>query len=183
MAGTHVYRLMVTLKEIKPPIWRRLLVRGDMSLEYLHDTIQIAFNWTDSHLHQFIIGGAYYEFIDEDNADSALDEEEYTVDDVLKGQRCQFQYNYDFGDNWEHSVVVEEVLQPEEGLAYPVCLAGARSAPPEDSGGPHFYPELLAALSDPEHEDHDELSEWAGPDFDPEAFDLEAINTNLAEAF
>jgi len=80
-------------------------------------------------------------------------------------------------------VVVEEVLQPEEGLAYPVCLAGARSAPPEDSGGPHFYPELLAALSDPEHEDHDELSEWAGPDFDPEAFDLEAINTNLAEAF
>jgi Plasmid pRiA4b ORF-3-like protein len=89
-------------------------------------------------------------------------------------------YSYDFGDSWEHQIVVEKRLAPEPGRPYPACLAGERHGPPEDCGGiPGFY-NLLEAISDPEHEQHEELLDWLGDDFDPQAFSVEEVNRRLA---
>ena len=88
-------------------------------------------------------------------------------------------YEYDFGDDWKHDLLVEGLLLPEEGVHYPRCLAGARSRPPEDCGGVPGYEELLEVIRDPEHEEYEEMMLWLGGSFDPEAFDLAAVNDAL----
>lgn len=90
-------------------------------------------------------------------------------------------YEYDFGDGWEHLIEVVDVRLPEPGTRYPRCLVGERACPPEDCGGPYSYLELLAALADPKHPEHEELAEWIGGKFDAEAFDLDKVNGMLAE--
>ena len=177
-----IYQLKVTIKDIRPPIWRRLQVRGDITLAHLHDVLQTAFGWTDSHLHQFIIRGAYYGVPhpeDELWGTPMVDEGRARLKDVLGGGVKSFIYEYDFGDDWLHAIAVEKVLASEEGVVYPRCVTGRRACPPEDCGGPWGYAELLETVRDPEHPDHEELREWLGEEFDPEAFDIDAVNAGL----
>jgi hypothetical protein len=178
----RIYQLRITLRHIRPPIWRRVLVPGDVSLGELHDVIQSVMGWQDYHLHQFQVGNVVYGMDPEEDAGwglESVDERRSALQDVARREKSRFDYEYDFGDGWHHEILVEKILPPEEGKRYPVCTTGKRSAPPEDSGGPYHYGEFLEALRNPDHPDHEETVEWAGR-FDPERFNLDAVNARLA---
>ncbi len=175
----EVLQLRIDLEEVDPPIWRRLLVPAGIRLDQLHDVIQAAMGWTDSHLHAFTIGTKRYGMQIDDFLENELDEKKFTVLKAI-GKERRFRYEYDFGDGWQHQVVVEDVVNTSPiGLTSAVCLEGERSCPPEDCGGAYGYADLLQAISDPEHEEHDDSLEWVGEDFDPEEFSLIVINAIL----
>ena len=179
--GTAVYQIKVTLEGSKQLIWRRLLVPGDITLGDLHNIIQTAFGWWDSHLHQFIIGEVYFG-VPHPEYDAYLemnDESKMRLQQITESEGFKFRHEYDFGDGWLHQVLVEKILPPEPGQVYPVCIKGRRACPPEDVGGIWGYHFFLEAIADPEHEAHDEFLEWAGDEFDPAAFDLEEANQAL----
>lgn len=182
------YQLKVAIKGAKPPIWRRILVPGRVTLAQLHEIIQVSMGWFDSHLHHFVIGGAQYGPILEDDwgADSINDETLTTLHAAVKNGPSSFDYTYDFGDNWQHKITIEKVLASAESKPYPEVLKGKRACPPEDIGGIWGYQEFLEAYTDPSHDDHAAMVDWAGPDFRPELFDSEdinEINTVLKEMF
>ena len=179
-AGQTIIQLRVTLEDVQPVVWRRLLVPGNLNLGELHNMLQVAMGWTDSHLHQFVIGEAAYGRHADDHPEDELDENEVTILAAL-GTHKRFWYEYDFGDGWEHEVVVETSTTTPRGLKYAVCLAGENACPPEDCGGPGGYEELLHVLGDPAHEDHDHFTEWVGGSFDPASFDLVAVNVALQQ--
>jgi hypothetical protein len=167
--------------EIEPPIWRRLLVRQDTLLPRLHAIIQAAMGWTDSHLHLFRVGDVRFGEPDREYLPGPIDERAITLNQVLPYRRSPCVYEYDLGDSWEHRIEVEDELPLESVTEQePWCLAGERACPPEDSGGPPGYAHLVATLRDPLHPEHHESRRWAGRRFDPEAFDLEAVNRRLA---
>ncbi len=172
-----ITQVKVTLLDIRPPIWRRLQVPSDITLEGLHYAIQDAFGWTNSHLHQFTIGVNHFGMYDAQEDPDILDERKHRLGDLV-GEKDRFVYEYDFGDDWEHLVVVEKVLPKTTRLLHPVCLGGKRACPPEDCGGPGGYADLVAALADPRHERHREILDWIG-DFDPEWFVLDDANEYL----
>jgi hypothetical protein len=181
--GNLVFQLEVTLKESKPPIWRRFQVPGSLTLAALHNVLQIMMGWTDSHLHRFIINGQEfgrpdYEERFEDDA-PLRDERRVRLAKFFPVVPAAFLYEYDYGDGWLHVVVVEGIWTARPGVHYPTCVAGERACPPEDVGGIGGYEELLAVLADPEHEEHEAMRMWAGEDYDPEAFDVEAVNQAL----
>jgi hypothetical protein len=173
-----VFQLLVTLEGVDPTVWRRLLVPGGVGLDKLNLMFQAAMGWTNSHLHIFTIKGQDFGMHDEDAPEDEIDEREVTVADAL-GDVRRFSYEYDLGDSWEHEVVVEAVERLPQGLRVAVCLDGANACPPEDCGGPHGYAELLEALADPRHEEHQRFTEWVGGSFDPTSFDLLATNAAL----
>lgn len=179
----EIYELEITLLDIEPRIWRRFAVQGNVTLARLHDVIQAVMGWTDSHLHEFIVGEnrytAFYPNMDWDFLEGMIDEEMVKLCELVKEPRARFIYEYDFGDSWQHELVVREIGPPKPGVHYPMCLAGERACPPEDCGGIGGYQDLLEAISDPSHEEHAELLEWVGGAFDPEAFDLEEANRFL----
>ena len=183
-----MFQIKVVLENIQPPVWRGLLVPGGTKLDRLHEVLQTAFGWTDSHLHHFYTGDrrggmTFYGTPDPENDFSDTPEEDerrYTLCDLAPRKGGTLVYEYDFGDSWTHRIKVERVLGGEEAGPTPRCTGGARACPPEDVGGPWGYQEFLDALSDPANEDRDELLAWAGGSFDPEAFDSGAINTALA---
>jgi hypothetical protein len=172
----------VTLRDSKPPIWRCLQVRSRITLGGLHWILQDAMGWWEGHLHQFIVGEICYgEPSDEDDdwGMNTEDEDRARLDTIAPAEGAKFVYEYDFGDGWEHIVLVEKILPPEPEVTYPRCVAGRRAGPLEDSGGIWGYQHLIEVLgnrSDPEYE---ELREWAGGNFDPTAFSLEQINEKL----
>jgi hypothetical protein len=139
--------------------------------------------WTNSHLHCFRIAGRTFSSrsgttdFDESGDEN---EDEVILGAICRGPMTKFVYEYDFGDGWEHELVVEKILEPEDGVRYPRCLAGKRACPPEDCGGVWGYADLLAALADPTHEMHEEKKEWFGDEWDAEAFDLRQTNKHLA---
>jgi Plasmid pRiA4b ORF-3-like protein len=173
----NVLQLKIALKDIKPPIWRRVQV-PDCSLALLHQIIQVAMGWDDYHLYSFEVGGTQYSDprgageLDMENASQAK------LSRIIPREKFKFGYTYDFGDNWEHAILVEKILPMEVGKKYPVCLEGKRACPPEDVGGSWGYEEFVKAIRDPRHERHEEYREWAG-EFDPEALDLDAVNKEL----
>jgi hypothetical protein len=174
-----VYQLSVALDDIEPAVWRRLQVPADFTLEKLHYVLQDALGWQNSHLHEFRIGDARYGLILADEPDPTLrDDRRIHLRDVA-GKGSRFTYVYDFGDDWMHSIHVEEVLASNPTVKVPRCTGGARAAPPEDSGGPSGYMELVAALADPENERNRELAQWIDAEFDPARFDLAATNEAL----
>jgi hypothetical protein len=175
----NIYQLKVTIMDSKPPIWRRIQVPGDITLSKLHLIIQEAMGWTNSHLHQFIIDGKYYGEPHPDYDFEMANERRYKLSQVAKGEKSKFRYEYDFGDNWQHQILVEKVLPPEPGVLYPRCVTGKRHCPPEDCGGIWGYAAFLEAIQNPEHSEHRETLEWVGGEFDPEAFDLEEVNQLL----
>ena len=177
-----MFQLKITLRYSKPPIWRRVLVRADMPLDRLHHVIQIAMGWTNSHLHQFVLGRTYYGVPDPESdsfGPETLNEKRHTVADLAPAPKKKFLYEYDFGDSWQHEVLVEKVLAPDATLKHPVCLAGANACPPEDCGGIPGYYDLLEAMADPQHERHEEMKEWLGGDWDASSFDVEETNLDL----
>jgi hypothetical protein len=180
--GTPLYQLKITLCPSKPPIWRRVVVRADMTLDRLHRVIQIAMGWMESHMHQFQLGGVAYGIPDDEFdgvGSETLDDAQYTVADLAPVAKQKFSYEYDFGDGWEHVVLVEKVLRPDPAFKHPICLAGANACPPEDCGGISGYYDLLEALADPNHEQHAELKKWVGGGWDAGRFNLEETNAHL----
>lgn len=180
----EIYQIKITLLGTRPPIWRRLLVPAGMTLAQLHDVLQAAMGWEDCHLHEFRIGRQTFGLPDPDaglmGGAGSVNERKVRLSDVLRKAGAKAEYTYDFGDSWEHAILVEKLLPSEPGLTYPVCTAGKRRGPPEDCGGLGGYYNLLEAIHDPEHEEHEDMLEWIGPHFDPEAFSVEDVNRRLA---
>ncbi len=177
-----VYRCKVTLRDVKPPVWRRILVDGSQTLDHLHEVIQAAFGWWNTHLHEFEIDDVHYGVPDPDDdifGPPLIDESTVRLDSVA-GVGTRIDYLYDFGDGWEHRVVIEAVEEPDPERSVPACIGGRRACPPEDCGGPWGYERLLAVLADPAHREHREMREWLGRPFDPEAFDPDDFAHNLA---
>jgi hypothetical protein len=174
-----VFQLKVTLDGVGPPIWRRLLVPSDITLGRLHDVIQAAMGWTNSHLHRFQIGEVSYSNPRHVENDSAFKDERKVRLASLVGPGESLLYEYDFGDGWEHRILVEKAVDRDPRLAYPLCLAGARACPPEDVGGALGYEHFLEVIANKKHENHDELLSWVGGIFDPEGFDVNWTNREL----
>jgi hypothetical protein len=181
LTDTKVMSLKVTLRGTKPPIWRRILVPGGMTLGDLHQAIQAAMGWYDCHLHGFDINGQQYG--DRRSVDDVADENRLTLNGLLKSGVARFAYTYDFGDNWDHAIVIEKTLPTNAANAYPVCVAGKRHCPPEDCGGPWGYQHLLEVLANPAHPEHAEQSEWVGDEFDPDEFTTAIADVALAARF
>lgn len=176
---TPVYQLKITLLETDPPIWRRILVPGNLTLDKLHDTLQIAMGWEDAHLHQFVVGETSYSVPHPEDYVEHADERKARLNRLLAEPGAGMLYTYDFGDRWKHGVELERVLQPELMLLSPVCVAGECACPPEDSGGVWGYANFKAAIRDPTHPEHKAMRAWIGGNFDPEAFDLATTNARL----
>lgn len=176
----RVYQIKVTLEHIEPPIWRQLLVPSSCTLGVLHETLQVAMGWTDSHMHHFI--GPDRTIYGADHPDSFgnhEDEARVRLSAVLVRERQRLLYEYDFGDGWLHQIVLEKIRDSSEAASLPRCIAGARACPPEDCGGVPGYERLFQIVDDPEHPEHDEMLEWLGKDFDPERFDIDEVNAQL----
>jgi hypothetical protein len=170
MAG-HVFQLKATILGIKPPVWRRVLVAESSTLLDLHNVLQGAFGWYDCHLHEFEIDGSRYGTDDGETWGPPVKDERRTRLGRVAREGTTMRYVYDFGDDWVHKVVVEKVLPADPKISYPVCIAGKRACPPEDCGGVWGYQQFLAAISDPDHPEHEEMLEWVGGAFDPEELD------------
>jgi hypothetical protein len=168
----NAYQLKVTLRGVRPPIWRRLVVPGNLNLERLHRVIQDAMGWENCHLHAFEVRGEQFGVPDPLGfgfGPEVRSEEQHTLEQLVDA-RDRFHYTYDFGDGWEHDIVVEKVTVAEPNA--PRCIGGARACPPEDCGGVWGYAELLDAVVDPRHPRHDELAEWLPDGWSPERFDV-----------
>ena len=171
-----VYQFKITLLGAKPPIWRRIQVR-DCTLDKLHEHIQTALGWTNSHLHQFDIKGNRYgdpELLNDGFEDfECVDSTKINLSQILPktGKRFTFKYEYDFGDGWEHEVLFEGSPTVDSKAKYPLCLEGERACPPEDCGGVWGYGDFLEAIRNPKHEEHENMLEWIGGRFDSEDFD------------
>ncbi|MCX6244649.1 MAG: plasmid pRiA4b ORF-3 family protein [Bacteroidetes bacterium] len=172
-------QLKITIDGITPPIWRSIQVPETYSLNKLHHIIQITFGWTNSHLYMF---GEYENKIGdpilwEDSESPTLWDKKVKITDVLQNVGDELKYEYDMGDGWKHTVVLEKI---EDGvLKGAKCLDGARNAPPEDCGGVHGYQELIHHRYHPEKDGYIELIEWLGEEYDPELFDLKVVNKEL----
>ena len=178
--GHTLFELDVRLREIEPPIWRTVEVPGAWSLENVHFALQVAMGWTNSHLHHFKIGSQVYGMAGVDGTGDLEfeDERQYRLQDLVQSGGS-FVYEYDFGDGWEHDVTVNKVTAVSR-LPRPRCVAGARACPPEDCGGSGGYENLLEALADPRHKEHESLMTWSG-DFKPERFKVPTNGLDLRE--
>jgi hypothetical protein len=177
-----IYQLKVTLDGSRPPIWRRVLVPATTSLGALHTILQVVMGWEDEHLHQFVIDGRDYtdaETVENLGDLEKLNEEAITLGKAVPREGTKFRYEYDFGDSWYHTVLVEKQFAPMPGRSYPDCIKGKGACPPEDCGGIWGYYGMLDSLADPGDPEHERWREWIGDDFDPELFDIIAINERL----
>ncbi len=183
--ANQIYQIQIALKECKPKIWRRLLIPSNLLLSDLHKIIQTAMGWTNTHLHQFIKNRTYYtvKMKGDDMCDEmgALDYKKIKISDLLTKEKEKITYEYDFGDGWQHEVILEKILPVDDKIKYPICLTGKMNCPPEDCGGVWGYENMLNILKQPKHEEYEELVEWIGDDFDPEYFDKEEVNELLRE--
>ncbi len=177
--------LEIALPYLKPRIWRTFVVPGGIKLSRLHDVIQVVMGWTNSHLHSFHFGDGEYGVPDDTYVyDPALDGPEiraehlYSLCTLIKAKGDAFNYTYDFGDSWEHTIVVKAIRPSDEPLKAAICTGGARACPPEDCGSYPGYEELLKVLRNPKHPEHESMRDWAG-DYDPARFILAEVNRQL----
>jgi hypothetical protein len=184
----RIYQLKISLKGAKPPIWRRILIPSSMELIDLHHAIQATMGWYNCHLYQFKQGHNYFqpnpdpEFMGFGRFEN-VDSTGIRIGNLLQSEKDKIDYEYDFGDSWEHTVLLEKILEPEEGKPYPVCIKGKRTCPPEDCGGIWGYYNLLDLLGNPKNEEHEGMFEWIGGKIDPETFDLDEANARLKHYF
>jgi Plasmid pRiA4b ORF-3-like protein len=166
----------------KPPVWRRLQVPAATRLDQLHEIIQAALGWENYHMHVFSFGDE--EFGIPDSEIGFSDERQVTLGELIAGVDDRFRYTYDFGDEWEHEILIEELLETDPNIRYPILVAAKGACPPEDCGGPWGYASLRAILADPHHDEHQEMLEWLGlnaaSEFDPAAVSTEDISYELA---
>lgn len=178
-------RLHIALADSEPEIWRRVDVPLEASLKMLHDVIQGAFGWLDYHLWEFEAGDRRYGAPDPDwDDDSLLAAKNTKLKTLLERGIRQFLYTYDMGDNWEHIITVEEVRDGEPGTKYPRYIEGHRRAPPEDCGGTPGFEAFLEAIANPEHPEHQHLTEWHhgcyGKAFNPDEIDERQAKFTIA---
>lgn len=175
----RMYLLKVRLLDIEPEIWRRFVVPASITLDRLHDVVQIVMGWTDSHLHEFSIGKKRYTEYPQEREDGQ-ECGKYRFGDLVKQKNRKILYLYDFGDSWMHELILEENRYFNPRLQQDiVCLDGTRACPPEDVGGIPGYFDFCSALADPGHEDHERLMEWSGGHYDSEEFDADMVNWEL----
>lgn len=171
-----VYQLKITLLDSRPSVWRCILTH-DCTLDKLHEHVQTAMGWTNSHLHHFRVGKKLYgdpELMADNFVELGYEDSTATkLSDIVPagGRTFRFAYEYDFGDSWNHEIVVEKRVPAEAGVKYPVCVDGKRACPPEDVGGVWGYADFLVAIGNPDHEQHEDMLEWVGGRFDPDEFD------------
>jgi len=177
---TDIFQIRITLLDVEPPVWRRVLAPATLPLKRLHDTIQAAMGWLDQHMYEFRIGDRRY-------GDPGLGEGLEFSDDrfiklssvVAKGVD-RFLYTYDFGDGWQHEVVIEDLRPAEPGVDYPRLVDGARRCPPEDCGGLPGFMAFLEAITNPNHPEHADALEWFGEPYDPEDIERHIIDAQLS---
>jgi hypothetical protein len=176
-----IYQIKVSLRGAKPPIWRRLLVPGDITLNRLHRTILAAFGWHGDHLHAF--DTAYGQFGHADRDLGHRSDTSVTLEQVAPAIKDKIRYTYDFGDDWEHDILIEKTTPADPAVNVPACIGGRRAAPPDDCGGIWGYQHLIEILADPHHPEHRDRLEWLGLDdasqFTPDKFDLGQVNQRL----
>jgi len=187
MVIKKIARIIVTLQDTEPVIWRKLLVRTDTTFYKLHRILQVAMGWTNSHLFEFNLEGFRLgELVDEDDPfeddygpSKVLDARKTTLQELLSGQGDQCQYIYDFGDHWVHLIELETFEDEIPDTKYPVCLDGERRCPPEDCGGVHGFSELLNVLNDKKRPEYADYKRWLPRNYKPEILDLSAVNKKL----
>lgn len=185
----YVLRLDAHIVGIDPPIARTLELPRELNFAQLHEVLQAAFGWTDSHLHLFTLGGLIIgapEALDYgDDAPKTLEAKDLQLKDLSfprdPAEGLEALYTYDFGDDWQHRLTFRRGDR-EESVTYPRCVSGTRASPPEDVGGYHSYGEFLASWLDPSDDNHKDNRRWAGRAFDPERFDLSKTNKAIAKA-
>jgi len=181
--AVKLYEIKIGLMDVEPEIWRRVTVPRDITLGSLHRVIQIVMGWEDCHLHEFLIARKRYGPMMPDpfGLDAPPVNEDIVHLNGVAKPKAKFEYHYDFGDDWRHEIRMEREVESTSVKRQVKCIAGEYACPPEDSGGPHRFPALVAILTDPQHEEHDEMREWIGEDFDPLQFDQESIDRRLSK--
>ncbi len=178
-APTSIYQLKVTLRDSDPPIWRRIQVPDTIVLPHLHGVLQLAMGWTNSHLHSFQVGKRIFAEPSPDDSFPVIDYRSVRLNQIAPAVGDCLVYLYDFGDSWEHDIVVEEILPAEKGTPHLRCLEGQRACPPEDVGGVWGYADFVKAIRNPGHPEHAEMLAWVGGSFDPDEFYLPGVNGML----
>ena len=179
----RVYQFKITLWDTKPPIWRRIQVPETYTFWDLHVAIQDAMGWFDCHLHEFVfvnpstrietsIGIPDEQFGDEREVLAGWKQK---IADWFSLENSKADYVYDFGDNWEHILKLEKILPRESNVRYPICVTGRLACPPEDCGGVWGYEELLEIISNPEHDEYEDMMEWIDHEFDPKHFNAKEV--------
>jgi len=179
-----IYQLKIQLEPnyIKPPIWRRILVKSDSTFLDLHKIIQVAMNWTNSHLWDFNYDGYSITLPSEDDDwRDVVDASDLRISKILTKEKDKIEYTYDYGDDWKHKITLEKILEVDKKQTYPVCIKGKRACPPDDCGGPWGYTNLLEVINDKKNPEHTEMLEWLGGGFDPEEFEIDDINDCLQD--
>lgn len=176
--AAQTIQLKVTLLGVEPPIWRRFQVPDRFDLLRLHEVLQEVMGWSDSHLHQFIVDDEVFGIPEPDNSAQVRDSRKVTVGEIAAAGARRFAYEYDFGDGWEHEIEIEKII-PGSLDSRPVCVEGEQACPPENCGGPEAFGALLKAIRNPRSKRRREFLEWLGGEFDPEAFNLAAVNQRL----
>ncbi len=174
----QIYQIHISLQGSKPKIWRRVLIKPDITLVDFHRIIQTVMGWSNSHLHQFEKGHDSYspeEFEVEDTQNSR----KVKLNSLLKKENDKIKYEYDFGDSWMHDIILEKVLPVDKTMQIPSCVNGKGNCPPEDCGGIWGYEDIKTILSNPKHKQFEETMEWIGNEFDPDYFDKKEINEML----
>ncbi len=173
-----VYQLKITLVESNPEIYRKIIVNPDVLLVDLHRIIQTTMGWTNSHLHQFSDGN--YDYAPKEfEVECSKNSRTVKLNKLLKKEKERIIYEYDFGDGWVHEIILEKIFEEDEKNQVPRCIEGKRNCPPEDCGGIWGYEDLLNVISDKKHEDYKDMMRWLGGKFDPEEFNINAINKEL----
>lgn len=184
-----VLHLKITLKGSKPAITRDVLVEDKDTFEDLHDIIQVVMPWDGDHAWSFekgrdisFIMSAEFKMDKTDKLASGV-----KLSSFFKLAKTKIDYTYDFGDNWEHEVLLVKILEPKAGNVYPVCIKGQNACPPEDCGGLWGYYDMLETIKNPKHDDYEEMRDWLGLEgtdvYDPTAFDIEDVNDDLGGIF
>ncbi len=177
-----LYQIKVVLLETDPPIWRRFVIPSTVTLHRLHLVLQDVMGWTNSHLYRFQISTKEYAEPNPDNEFYELDfknSRRTKLGQLVAKKGNVFRYEYDFGDGWDHMLLVEDILEDNRGTQSPLCLIGERGCPPEDCGGVHGYAELLEIIRNPKHEDYLNMMTWLGDRFNPDSFDIKRVNQKL----
>lgn len=180
-------QLHISLNDVKPKVWRRVLVPITWNLEQLHLVIQAAFNWQNRHNYEFQMGGlrfgdkAVLEEYASPESPQVFEHRAVMLRDFV-GRGASFIYAYDFGDDWRHTVKIEKYLAIDPALKTADCIDGAGATPPEDVGGPPGYADFLAIMADPRSPEHASTKRWCGGQFDPSWFDLAIVKADVARA-
>lgn len=185
-----IFQFKIQLEEItKPPVWRRVQVNADITFRQFHDVIQTAFLWSSSHLYFFSEKGYQSSFHIQEidhfdyDGDGSDDAEKIKLKDIFKKEKQNYRYIYDFGDDWDHKITLEKIL--DGNLDLPICLAGNGQCPPEDCGGIGGFAVFKEAINNPSHPEYEELRELLGFDeedfWDENEFNIEEVNELLQD--